>query len=213
MVRRRLLSLPTGHDRSKTRGAQVGFLMKAYRESFRREGGRRGISQKELLSRMASVVPGYARISSHGTVSRWESGDTAATAERLEVFGEALDLPAEEIQGLILLAGLDPWYQESRTLTCPVCGEDTVTHHTERIQRVTGTEPTVTAATRTRRCVACGHTAESWERWADDHDEVTAKRIEQVLGRIEAATDQIRQALREADTIHRQRQRDGRDRG
>ena len=191
----------------------MGRLMKAYRESFHREGGRRGISQQELLRRMALVEPEYAKISSHGTVSRWESGDTAPTTERLEVFGKALDLPAEEIQGLILLAGLDPWYQENRALTCPMCGEDTVTEHIQRVQRGIDTEPATTAATRIRRCVACGHTAESWERWADDHDEVTARRVEQILSRIKTANDQIRQALREAVTIHRQRQRSRRDRG
>ena len=101
--------------------AQVGMLMRAYRESFPREDGRQGITQRELLQLMAVVDANYDMASSHGTVSRWESGDTTPTLERLVVFGRALNLTAAEVQGLILLAGLDPRHQETRTLTCPRC--------------------------------------------------------------------------------------------
>ena len=52
------------------RAAQVGFMMRAYRESFPRERGRRGISQNGLLRRMAEADPDYARRISHATVSR-----------------------------------------------------------------------------------------------------------------------------------------------
>ena len=38
---------------------------------------------------------------------RWESGATRPTRERLEVFGRALDLSPTEIEGLVLLAGLN----------------------------------------------------------------------------------------------------------
>ena len=196
------MPLPAKTDQERTRAAQVGFLMRVYRESFPREHGRRGITQTDLLRRMTSVDPHYGTISSHGTVSRWESGLTAPTVERLQVFGKALNLSEAEIEGLILLAGLDPQYQESRTLTCPRCGEETVTTHTERHRTMTGTGPATTAATRTRKCPACGHTGESRERWADSSEELTQRGMEQVLRQIEAANDRIRRALGAAHSIH-----------
>ena len=48
----------------------------------------------------------YAERYSHATVSRWESGGTRPTLQRLKVFGKALDLSRTEVVGLILLAGL-----------------------------------------------------------------------------------------------------------
>ena len=82
--------------------------MRAYRESFVDEGGRRGLTQDELLSRMAVVDPEYANRHSHATVSRWESGSTRLNAPRLRVFGRALNLSETEVDGLLLLAGLAP---------------------------------------------------------------------------------------------------------
>ena len=89
-----------------SRAAQVGFLMRAYRESFPREDGLRGLTQEELLQRMALVDPEYAERYSHSTVSRWESGRTSPNRQRLEVFGNALDLSESEVAGLVSLAGL-----------------------------------------------------------------------------------------------------------
>ena len=45
----------------------------------------------------------------HGrsTVARWESGTTLPTRERVEVYGEALNLSPAEKEGLIRLAGFD----------------------------------------------------------------------------------------------------------
>ena len=80
--------------------------MKAYRESFVPARGRKGLSQEELLLRMADVDPSYAQRFSHTTVSRWESGVTRPSVERLRVFGRALNLTEDEIEGMILLAGL-----------------------------------------------------------------------------------------------------------
>ena len=80
--------------------------MKAYRESFVPARGRKGLSQEELLLRMADVDPSYARRFSHTTVSRWESGVTRPSVDRLRVFGRALNLTEDEIAGMILLAGL-----------------------------------------------------------------------------------------------------------
>ena len=93
-------------DVQRSRAAQVGFLMRSYRESFSAVGGRRGLTQEALLERMGSVDSDYAERYSHATVSRWESGGTRPTLQRLKVFGKALDLSRTEVAGLILLAGL-----------------------------------------------------------------------------------------------------------
>lgn len=85
--------------------------------------------------------------------------------------------------------------QESRTLTCPNCGEHTVTERVHRNRSQTGRDLGSKAATRTRKCISCGHTAESTERWAHDPIEVGNSRMGQILARIEGANDQIRRAL------------------
>ncbi|MCY4582485.1 MAG: helix-turn-helix transcriptional regulator [Chloroflexi bacterium] len=88
--------------------AQVGLLMRAYRESFVLQEGRKGVTQEELLQRMAEVDTDYGERFSHTTVSRWETGITRPTVRRLQVFGKALDLSGTEVAGLVLLAGLAP---------------------------------------------------------------------------------------------------------
>ncbi len=93
-------------DAQRVRAAQVGLLMKAYRESFVPSIGQKGISQEELLRRMADVDGNYSQRFSHTTVSRWESGVTRPTVVRLRVFGTALNLSEAEVEGLLLLAGL-----------------------------------------------------------------------------------------------------------
>ena len=95
-------------DVQRARAAQVGFVMRSYRESFAPGGGRRGLTQEALLERMRSVDGDYAERYSHATVSRWESGSTRPTLQRLKVFGKALSLSWTEVAGLILLAGLAP---------------------------------------------------------------------------------------------------------
>ena len=87
--------------------------MRAYRESFVPGPGRRGLSQEELLRRMADVDAEYAQRFSHTTVSRWESGTTRPTVDRLRVFGKALNLSEDEIAGMIYLAGLAEDYQDA----------------------------------------------------------------------------------------------------
>ena len=67
-------------DVQRARAVQVGQLMRSYRESFPREGGRRGLTQEALLERMGSVDSDYAERYSHATVSRWESGGTRPTS-------------------------------------------------------------------------------------------------------------------------------------
>ena len=82
--------------------------MRSYRESFSRGDGRWGLTQEALLERMGSVDSDYAERYSHATVSRWESGGTRPTLQRLKVFGQALRLSQTEVAGLVLLAGLAP---------------------------------------------------------------------------------------------------------
>ena len=151
--------------------------MRAYRKSFPRERGGRGSSQDELLRWMAEADPYYARRTSHVTVSRWESGFTPPTVQRLEIFGRALNLSGTEIDGLILMAGLDPGTQEGRTLTCPRCRAETRTVRTEHRQSGTGGD-IITFVTRVRRCLGCGGTAESSERWSDDPREAGNQRMQ-----------------------------------
>ena len=52
-------------DVQRARAAQVGLLMRSYRESFSPGGGRRGLTQEALLERMGSVDSGYAERHSH----------------------------------------------------------------------------------------------------------------------------------------------------
>ena len=92
----------------RARAAQLGLLMRSYRESFAPGDGRRGLTQETLLDRMGAADSDYAERYSHATVSRWESGSTRPTLQRLKVFGKALDLSRTEVAGLILLAGLAP---------------------------------------------------------------------------------------------------------
>ena len=183
------MSSSPGKNRAGARAAQTGLLMKTYRRSFLREDGGSGISQSELLRRMADADPRYGRISSHGTVSRWESGETAPTVERLKTFGQAMDLPAAETESLILLAGLAPLHQEDRTLACPLCGEETVVTGIRTARGKAGAGAAAAAVTKNRKCTGCGHTGESWEQWTDN--------LREALGRIEEANNQIRQALRD----------------
>ena len=69
------------------------------------------MTQEALLERMGSVDSDYAERYSHATVSRWESGDTRPTLQRLRVFGKALNLSQTEMAGLVLLAGLAADFQ------------------------------------------------------------------------------------------------------
>lgn len=204
---------PTSRNPTKTKHLQVGMMMRSYRESFVKEDGRRGITQSELLRRMAVQDPYFDMRGSHGTVSRWESGQTTPTVERLEAFGRALNLSDEEIEGLILLAGLDPSHEERRTLSCTKCGGGTETVHIEVMASVPGAEATKTAAKRSRRCLECGQVGESSERWTNEPEELAHNRMQQVLQNIGVANDQIRRALVEANQVQSQQPRDARPPG
>ena len=108
-------------DVQRARAAQVGFLMRSYRESFSAGDGRKGLTQEALLERMGSVDGDYAERFSHATVSRWESGGTRPTLQRLRVFGKALSLSQTDVAGLILMAGLAP---DFRTALSHVTGSN-----------------------------------------------------------------------------------------
>ena len=108
-------------DVQRARAAQVGLLMRSYREAFSSGEGRRGLTQEALLERMASVDSDYAERYSHATVSRWESGGTRPTLQRLKVFGKALNLSPTEVAGLIVLSGLA---LDFRTAMAHVTGSD-----------------------------------------------------------------------------------------
>ena len=117
-------------DVQRSRAAQVGILMRSYRESFSPGDGRRGLTQEALLERMGSVDKDYAERYSHATVSRWESGGTRPTLQRLKVFGAALDLSRTEVAGLVLLAGLALDFRAALGLVTGSDGDETIGHGT-----------------------------------------------------------------------------------
>ena len=103
-------------DARRSRAVQAGLLMRSYREAHVSEDGRRGLSQDELLRRMAEVEGEYPQRMNHAAVSRWEAGSTRHTVERFRTFGAAVDLPEPDVAGLILLAGLAPDFQTASLL-------------------------------------------------------------------------------------------------
>ena len=98
--------MASDRDLQRARFAQVGFLMRAYREAYVDADGRRGLTQDKLLQRMAGAEGGERARFSHATVSRWEAGSVRPSVDRLRTFGRALELSDAEVAGLILLAGL-----------------------------------------------------------------------------------------------------------
>ena len=186
------------------RFAQAGFVMKAYRDAYPREDGGRGISQSEVLRRMASSDPDFAQRISHATVSRWESGTTPPTVERLKVFGKAMGLSETEVEGLIMLAGLDPEQSGSNSLPCPECGGETRTEEDQKIRRDEDETTEENAVIRTRKCRLCGYTSESRERWAHDHEEQEQNRTKQILREIRELNNRIGLTLLDAPAVHLQ---------
>ena len=136
----------------RARAAQVGLLMRCYREFFCPGGGRRGLTQEALLERMGSVDSDYAERYSHATVSRWESGGTRPTLQRLKVFGKALALSRTEVAGLILLAGLATDFRAALGQVTGSDGEGAIGHGATPDPRsatdvAAGAEASVTAST------------------------------------------------------------------
>ena len=136
----------------RARAAQVGLLMRSYRESYFPGGGRRGLTQEALLERMGSVDSDYAERYSHATVSRWESGGTRPTLQRLRVFGKALALSRTEVAGLILLAGLATDFRAALSQVTGSDGDGAIGHGATPDPRsatdvAAGAEASVTAST------------------------------------------------------------------
>jgi len=192
---------PPSINTHRTRHSQVGILLRTYRESHPNERGGRGISQTELLRLMGSVNPYYGLLTTHVAVSKWESGDTPPTKERIETFGKALGLSEEEVEGLTLLAGLNAEQLEARSLPCPHCGAKTVTEQVRGNQLHTGAELYSNVATRSRKCVSCGRASESTERWSHDPVELRSGKLGRILGQIGRANARILQALTEANQM------------
>ena len=119
--------------------------MRAYRESFVSEEGRRGLTQEELLVRMAHVDAEYAERYSHTTVSRWESGTTRPSVPRMRAFGEALGLSSTEVAGLILLAGLAPDFQTASVQAFSGDGEQVDHQEVDADLRASATEEAQTS--------------------------------------------------------------------
>ena len=81
--------------------------MRDYRENFPQENGRTGLTQKQVLDRMAEFSDLDSMINSETTLGRLERGEILPNPKRLEVFGKALDLSRVEVDGLIVLAGFE----------------------------------------------------------------------------------------------------------
>ena len=127
------------HESRRVRARQVGMLLQAYRRGYATGKSRRGLSQEGLLHLMGRVDPGYLDRYDRSTVSRWESGATYPTVERLRVFGMALDLSDAEVDGLISLAGLDPvdaWDDPDDVRESNHTGESSTEHTAEPTDHV-----------------------------------------------------------------------------
>ena len=88
------------------------------------ENGRRGLSQEELLRRMAAVEGAGTVRYSRATISRWETGITRPNVARLRAFGRTLELSDLEVAGLILLAGLAPDFASAGAHVGITLGDD-----------------------------------------------------------------------------------------
>ena len=97
----------------RTRARQVGMLMQGYRRTHGGEGRGGRLSQEGLLRLMGEVDERYLDTYDRSTVSKWETGEILPTRERLEVFGRALNLSRDDVEGMLFLGGLE---QEDRSM-------------------------------------------------------------------------------------------------
>ena len=89
------------------RAVQVGRLMRDYRQHSPRKDGGKGLTQKQVLDRMAEFSDPGAMIHSDTTLGRLERAEILPSRQRLETFGKALNLSQVEVDGLIVLAGFE----------------------------------------------------------------------------------------------------------
>ena len=92
----------------RIRARQVGMLMQGYRLSHRGRNQGRRLSQEGLLQLMGQVDDKYLDTYDRSTVARWESGEIRPSKDRLEVFAQALGLAPAHLEGMLVLAGLEP---------------------------------------------------------------------------------------------------------
>ena len=103
---------PLDRDDRRVRAAQVGALLRWHRQNFSREDGRQGLSQAEVLGRMAPLSADERIVPADtSSWSRLENSVAPSSRERLELFGQSLGLSRVEIDGL-LLAGFEPAAQQ-----------------------------------------------------------------------------------------------------
>ena len=113
-------SILLGRHERLARAAQVGALLRWHRENYVGEDGRKGLSQSDVLGNMAPLAPDEGLVPADtSTWSRLERGRNLPTRERLELFGQALDLSPVETDGLLLLAGFETATQQIATNPSP----------------------------------------------------------------------------------------------
>ena len=94
--------------------------MRWHRQNFSREDGRQGLSQAEVLGRMAPLSVDERTVPADtSSWSRMENGVAPATRERLELFARALNLSRVETDGLVVLAGFEPTSESTVTQPSP----------------------------------------------------------------------------------------------
>ena len=182
---------PTPTQRASA--SQVGILMKHYRETADDGRGRTGITQSELLNRMAEADPDYLERFRHATVSRWESGGTAPTKERLVAFAKALNLSDDQLRGLTRLVGIDPELQAARQMTCPNCSTQTLIT-TERPLPHANDRRVRTV--RSKQCTTCGFKGTTVERWRTGPEQAVLEKLGKEINKVASAASRAQQALR-----------------
>ena len=90
-------------ETQKANHVRLGRAMKRYRESVPREDGSRGITQNELMIRLASPDFEHKWVPQQGIISRWERGKTPPTPNKLQDIGKVLNLTEAQVQDLIKL--------------------------------------------------------------------------------------------------------------
>ena len=83
----------------------VGRLIRSYRDDARGNGRR--LSQDGLLDLMVERGEEYATDLDRSSVSRWESGARLAPREFLVAFGRSLNVPSQEVDRMLSLAGYE----------------------------------------------------------------------------------------------------------
>ncbi len=115
--------------------------MRAYREAYVDADGRRGLTQEQLLQRMAEVGGEDSARFSHATVSRWEAGSVRPSMDRIRTFGMALELSDAEVAGLLLIAGLAPDFETAARELGLTVNESTPPEGLEEQGRTRGDPP------------------------------------------------------------------------